>query len=116
MTVALVVGTGEIGVRAVRQLLDTPGFATVLLADRDHSTRAAAAEALGASVHAVEYSPGDAIPPDVEVIACALPAGVSHDVVAAGIAAGVPVASSDDEHDAIDAAPRARSERALRRG
>ena len=32
MTVALVVGAGELGTRAVRQLLDTPGFATILLA------------------------------------------------------------------------------------
>ena len=31
-----------------------------------------------------------------------MPAGVGHDVVAAAIAAGVPVASSDDEHDALE--------------
>ena len=43
MTVALVVGAGEIGTRAVRQLLDTSGFATILLADKDTS-RAKAAE------------------------------------------------------------------------
>ena len=102
MTVALVVGAGEIGTRAVRQLLDTSGFATVLLADRDLSRSQAAADALGRSVHAIEYTPGDPIPPDVEVIACALPAGVGHDAVAAAISAGVPVASSDDEHDALE--------------
>jgi hypothetical protein len=102
VTVALVVGAGEIGTRAVRQLLDTSGFATVLLADRDLSRAQAAADALGRSVHAIEYTPGDPIPPDVEVIACALPAGVGHDAVAAAISAGVPVASSDDEHDALE--------------
>jgi Oxidoreductase family, NAD-binding Rossmann fold len=102
VTVVLVVGAGEIGTRAVRQILDTPGFATVLLADRDLSRAQAAADALGPAVHAIDYTPGDAIPPDVAVIACALPAGVGHEVVAAAIAAGVPVASSDDEHDAID--------------
>ena len=115
MTVALVVGAGEVGTRAVRQLVDTPGFATVLLADRDCRARAASADALGPSVHAIEYTPGDAIPPDVAVIACALPAGVGHDVVAAAIAAGVPVASSDDEHDAIEQLRALDPERARRR-
>jgi len=102
MTVALVVGTGDVGARAARQLVDTPGFATILLADRDTSRARSVAEALGPSAHAIEYVPGEAIPPDVGVIACALPAGVSHDVVAAAIVAGVPVASTDDEHDALE--------------
>ncbi|MDQ1480479.1 MAG: hypothetical protein QOI44_1340 [Actinomycetota bacterium] len=102
MTVALVVGAGDLGTRAIRQLLDTPGFATILLADIDMSKAKAAADALGPSVHAIEYTPGEAIPPDVEVIACALPAGIDHEVVAAAIMAGVPVASSEDEHDALE--------------
>jgi hypothetical protein len=102
MTVAMVVGAGELGTRAVRQLLDTPGFASILLADRDLSKAKAAADALGPAVHAIEYVPGEAIPPDVAVIACALPAGVGYEVVASGITAGVPVASSDDEHDALE--------------
>ena len=41
-------------------------------------------------------------PADVAVVASALPAGVYHEVVAASIAAGVPVASSEDEHDALE--------------
>ena len=40
MTVALVVGVGEVGTRAARQLVDTPGFATILLADNGPLTRA----------------------------------------------------------------------------
>ena len=35
MTVALVVGAGEVGTRAARQLVDTAGFASIQLADRD---------------------------------------------------------------------------------
>ena len=116
MTVALVVGVGEVGTRAARQLVDTPGFSTILLADRDASRARSVADALGPSVHAIEYTPGDAIPPDVAVIACALPAGVGHDVVAAAIAAGVPIASSDDEHDAIEQLRALDHERAARRG
>ena len=102
MTVALVVGAGEVGTRTARQLVDTPGFSSILLADRDTSRARSVAEALGPSVRAVEYEPGEVIPSDVAVIACALPAGVGHDVVAAAIAAGIPVASSDDEHDALE--------------
>ncbi len=102
VTVALVVGAGEVGARAARQIVDTPGFATVLVADRDTDRARVVAEALGPSAHAIEHAPGDAIPPDVDVIVCALPAGVGHDVVAAAIAEGVPVASSDDEHDAVE--------------
>ena len=102
MTVALVVGVGEVGTRAARQLVDTPGFANVWLADHDESRARQVADALGPSVRTVGFTPGDPIPPDVSVVACALPSGVGHDVAAAGIAAGVPVASTDDEHDAID--------------
>ena len=103
MTVALVVGVGEVGTRAARQLVDTPGLRDGPARRPRRVARArSVADALGPSVHAIEYTPGDAIPPDVAVIACALPAGVGHDVVAAAIAAGVPVASSDDEHDALE--------------
>jgi hypothetical protein len=102
MTVAFVVGVGEVGTRAARQLVDTAGFTSILLSDRDRARAAAVADALGPSARAIDYEPGDAIPSDVEVVVCALPAGESHEVVAAGIAAGVPVASSDDEHDALE--------------
>jgi hypothetical protein len=103
MTVALVVGAGDVGTRAARQLVDTAGFASILLADRDAARAREIADAMGPAVRAVDYEPGEAIPTDVEVVVCALPGGVSHDVVVAGIAAGVPVATSDDAHDALDA-------------
>jgi hypothetical protein len=102
MTVALVVGAGEVGTRAARQLVDTAGFASILLADHDQSRAREIADSMGPAVRAVDYLPGDAIPPDVAVVVCALPPGISHDVVAASIAAGVPVATSDDEHDALE--------------
>src|SRR5690348_8087777 len=102
MTVALVVGVGEVGTRAARQLVDTAGFASIMLADRDDARVRAVAESLGPSARVVDYQPGDAIPPDAKVVVCALPAGESHAVVAAGLAAGVPVASSDDEHEVLE--------------
>jgi hypothetical protein len=102
MTTALVVGVGEVGTRAARQLVDTPTIDRVLLASRDEERLADVAAALGPNAEVSEFAPGDPIPSGVDVVATALPAGVDHDVVAAAIAAGVPAASSDDEHDAIE--------------
>jgi hypothetical protein len=113
MVTALVVGVGAVGARAARQLIDTKGVDTLLLADRDAAHLADVATALGPNARTVDFTPGDSIPPGVDVIATALPSGVDHPVVSAAIAAGVPVASCDDEHDAIEQlralAPNARS-------
>src|SRR5206468_2369259 len=46
MTVALVVGAGEVGTRAARQLVDTAGFASILLPDRDRARAGALAGGL----------------------------------------------------------------------
>jgi hypothetical protein len=102
MTTALVVGVGAVGTRAARQLIDTPGINQVLLADRDAEQLAEVADAFAADARAVDFAPGDPIPADVDVVVTALPAGVDHPVVSAAIAAGVPVASSEEEHDALD--------------
>jgi len=102
MTTALVVGLGAVGTRAARQLIDTPAIDRLLLADRDDTQLAEVAEALGPDATAIDFAPGDPIPSDVDVVATALPGGVDHTVVSAAIAAGVPVASSEDEHDAIE--------------
>ena len=102
MTTALVVGVGAVGTRAARQLIDTPGIDRLLLADRDDVQLAEVAEAFGPDAQAVDFAPGDPIPADVDVVVTALPAGVDHPVVTAAIAAGVPVASSEEEHDALD--------------
>jgi hypothetical protein len=101
MATALVVGVGAVGTRAARQLVDTPGIDRVLLADRESAHLAEVVEALGAA-EAVNFAPGDAIPDGVDVVATALPAGVDHPVVSAAIAAGVSVASAEDEHDALE--------------
>ena len=100
---ALVAGVGAVGTRAARQLVDTPGVTEVLLADLDTDRMATVAEALGdkASVHA--FTPGDPLPEGLDVVACALPAGLDHAVANAAIGAGVPFVSTDDDHDAIEA-------------
>jgi hypothetical protein len=113
VTTALVVGVGAVGTRAARQLIDTEGVDRLLLADRDDATLTTIADALGPDAQAIDFEPGDPIPSDADVVVTALPAGVDHAVVTAAIAAGVPVASSEDEHDAVDQlralAPNARS-------
>jgi siroheme synthase (precorrin-2 oxidase/ferrochelatase) len=102
MTTALVVGVGAVGTRAARQLIDTAGIDRLLLADRDREHLAEVADALGADAQAIDFAPGDPIPSDVDVVATALPAALDHDVVTAAIDARIPIASSDDEHDAIE--------------
>jgi len=113
MATALLVGLGEVGARAARQLADTPGIDRCLLADRDEGRRDAVASALGDDAQVVAFQPGDPIPAGVDVVACALPAGVHHTVGAAAIDAGVPMASADDAHESIEhlqaLAPNARS-------
>jgi hypothetical protein len=102
VTTALVVGLGAVGTRAARQLIDTPGIDRLLLADRDDEQLTEVADAFGRDAQAVDFAPGDPIPDGVDVVVTALPTGVDHPVVTAAIAAGVPVASSEEEHDALD--------------
>jgi hypothetical protein len=114
VTTALVVGVGEVGVRAARQLIDTPAFDRVLVADRDHRRASRLAESLGARA-AVVAVPEGRLPDDVDVVATALPRGVDATIVQSAIDAGVPVASCDEDVDAI-AALTALDEQARQRG
>ncbi|GIU85993.1 MAG: hypothetical protein KatS3mg009_0508 [Acidimicrobiia bacterium] len=100
---ALLVGVGEVGTRAARQLVDTPALTRVLLADEDEERAVRVADALGDKAAVVPFRPGHAIPADVDVVACALPTGLDHAVVTAALEARVPCASCDDDHDAHEA-------------
>jgi hypothetical protein len=102
MSVVLVVGVGAVGTRAARQLIDTPGIDALLVADRDAEQAARVADALGPSARVVDFEPGSSIPTDVDVVATAVPADADHAIVTAAIAAGVPLASSTDEHEAVE--------------
>jgi hypothetical protein len=113
VTTALVVGVGEVGVRAARQLVDTPGIDHVLVADRDRRRASRLAESLGKRASLVDV-PEQRLPDGVDVVATALPRGVDEPLALAAIEAGVPFASSDEDVDAVatlhglDAAARAR--------
>src|SRR5262245_22967191 len=102
MSVVLVVGVGAVGTRAARQLIDTPGVEALLIADRDSVQAARVADALGPTARVVDFEPGARIPDDVDVIATAVPAEADHAIVTAAIQARVPLASSTDEHEAVE--------------
>jgi hypothetical protein len=99
----LVAGVGAVGTRAARQLVDTPGVGAVLLAGTADDRLGRVAESLGPKAVVHGFAPGDPIPADVDVVACALPTGLDLQVAVAAIARGVPFATADDDQDAIDA-------------
>ena len=103
MTTVLLVGVGAVGVRAARQLVDTPGVDRVLLADVDDERVAAVTRALGRRAEPIEYVPGSPLPDDVAAVATALPPGPDVAVARRAIASGVPCASAIDDHDGIAA-------------
>jgi hypothetical protein len=102
VTAALVVGVGEVGVRAARQLVDTPTIDRVLVADRDRRRASRLVESLGARAELVEVPEGE-LPRGIDVVATALPRGADLPLVEAAIDAGVPVASCDEDVDAVGA-------------
>jgi hypothetical protein len=102
VTTALVVGVGEVGVRAARQLVDTPTFDRVLVADRDRRRASRLVDSLGARSELVDVHDNE-LPPGIDVVATALPRGADLPLVEAAIAAGVPVASCDEDVDAVHA-------------
>jgi hypothetical protein len=111
VTTALLVGTGAVGGRAARQLIETPGIDRVLVSDRRPETAAALASVM--SVEAIDWAPPHAPPTGVGVIAAAVPDDEDLAVARCAVEHGVPFVSSADDHDAIaallgfDAAARA---------
>jgi hypothetical protein len=99
VSTVLVVGLGEVGVRAARQLLDTPGIDRVLVAAPDLDDAREVAAALHDGAEPVKLARGGPIPAGVDAIACAVPSDADVRLARAAIEAGVPFASSAD-HDA----------------
>ncbi len=101
MTTILLVGAGEVGGRAARQLIDTPGVAKVLLADARPKRAAEIAKLMGDKVEVIDWQAGNPVPEGVEAIAAAVPAGDDVMVVRDALEAGVPVATATDDTAAI---------------
>jgi hypothetical protein len=99
VTTALIVGVGEVGVRAARQLVDTPAIDRVLIADRDRKRASRLADSLGKQASAVDVY--DELPAGVDVVATALPRTADAEIIERAIEAGVPCASCDDDAEAV---------------
>lgn len=105
MSTVLLVGTGEVGIRAARQLVDTPGLTRLFVASRDTDRAAEVADAMGPLAAAIP-APGSRveIPSGVDVVALASDGPQARSWVRAAVAAGVSVASTFDaglgEYDA----------------
>jgi hypothetical protein len=92
VTTALLVGAGAVGVRAGRQLVDTPGLEKLLVADRHPDRARELAEVLGGT--AVPYGP---LPPAVNAVALAIPGDPAVPYAHRAAVARVPVAAVSDD-------------------
>lgn len=104
MSRVLLTGLGAVGSYAVRQLVDTRGIESVMVADRRAERARSVAAAVGGRVEAGSWRPGDAIPPGVDVVASAVPWAVDPTVLAAAIDAGVAAVSCADDVYALGGA------------
>ncbi|HEY4397742.1 MAG TPA: hypothetical protein VGO28_08720 [Acidimicrobiia bacterium] len=103
MATVLLEGLGSVGIRAARQLVDTPGLDRLLITARGSSHAADVAASLGDRAEAVELRPDDPLPVAVDAVAAALPGGLVAPRAQRALAAGVPFTSTLDDATAIDA-------------
>lgn len=101
MTSILLAGLGEVGVRAARQLLETPGVDRLLVATRSSARVRDIAASLGDRAEIIDWQPGDDLPA-VDAVASALPADLDASVAQACIRAGVSVALATDRSDVAE--------------
>jgi len=101
MSTVLLVGVGALGARAGRQLGATRGIDRILVADRRADRAEALRKFLGAKAETVEWSARRPLPPGVDAVACALPAGDDVPLVIAALESGVPIATSGDNQESI---------------
>jgi hypothetical protein len=101
VSTVLVAGLGQVGVRAARQLLDTPAIERVLVAARDRREAREVASALHDGAEAVSLVPGDTLPDEIDAVASALPGEADLRMARAALRAGVPFASGADRNDTL---------------
>jgi hypothetical protein len=97
----LLVGLGDVGIRAARQLVETDGVDRLLLAGHRNRGVAELAESLGDRAEASDFRPGDPLP-EVDAVACALPDDLDVKVVTTAVEQGIAVASCADAAPTID--------------
>ena len=103
MVTVLLDGIGAVGIRAARQLVDTPGLDTLLITARGSSHAADVAASLGERAEPVELRPDDPLPAGVDAVAAALPAALVAPRAKRAVAAGIPFTSTVDDAAGVDA-------------
>ena len=115
MKTVLVVGLGEVGVRAARQLIDTPGVDRVIVAARrlEHAREVAAALHDGAEPY--QLGRDDPFPDDLDAIVTAIPGEADAALAASGRGRRHPVRirRRPRRHAAFAARARRRGARAI---
>jgi hypothetical protein len=101
LTTVLLAGIGAVGIRAARQLVDTPGIDTLLLAGRRSAQAGEIADALGERAHVIELGPEDPLPDGVDAVATAMPAAAGVAMARRALDAGVSFTSTIDDAGAI---------------
>jgi hypothetical protein len=102
VSTVLLAGLGEVGVRAARQLVETQGIDRLLVAGRDPRRSQEVCASLGDRARAIEWHPGDDLPPGVDAVAACVPDRLEEAVVDAALRAAVPVAITTDTSDALE--------------
>ncbi len=94
---AFLVGAGAVASRAARQLVETQGVESVLIASRRAEQGETLAAAMGPLATAIQWSPDQPLPDGVDVIACAVPGDAESSVASAAVRAGIPFVSTGDD-------------------
>ncbi len=96
MSTVLVAGLGEVGIRASRQLIDTPGVDRVIVADRHLEHAREVATALHEGAEPYRLGRDDPLPDDLDAVVTALPGEADASLARRAVAAGIPFASAAD--------------------
>ncbi len=96
MSPVLVAGLGEVGIRAARQLIDTPGVDRVIVADRHLEHAREVATALHDGAEPYRLGRDDPLPDSLDAVVTALPGEADASLARRAVAAGIPFASAAD--------------------
>jgi hypothetical protein len=119
VTTVLVAGLGEVGIRASRQLIDTPTVDRVIVAARRLEHARAVASALHDGAEPYQLGGDDPLPEELAAIVAALPGEPDAALARRAVGAGIPYASAADRDAtlrsllALDAEARARETRVV---
>lgn len=92
----MVAGLGEVGVRAARQLIDTPDVDRVIVAARQAEHARDVAAALHDGVEPYRLGRDDPLPDELDTIVAALPGDADAALARRAVGAGIPYASAAD--------------------